>query len=137
MHRAAEMTVCLRHAWLSAATVDRSTTSAVMPGCLVALAPTGPITLVEALRKMDLGPVYYKHLVVQKHLLTNTPVRASAIYLDGVPYGANKDTSCMAIYIVDLVTEDRWLVVVVRKEEVCDCGCRGWCTYHCISQMLF
>jgi hypothetical protein len=49
-----------------------------------------------------------------------------AIYLDGVPFQKRDGLLCFTAY--NLITLERHLVVLLRKSEMCKCGCTGWCT---------
>lgn len=53
-------------------------------------------------------------------------VRPLAIYWDGVAY--TKNDSFTAFYCTDTLTGQKFLSFLVRSEEMCQCGCRGWCT---------
>ena len=75
-------------------------------------------------------PGYHTSPVVQEHGKTVFPV---AIFIDGVPFA--KRDSAIGIWCHNMVSQDeggrgkRHLCVVVRKAELCRCGCRGgWCT---------
>ena len=49
-----------------------------------------------------------------------------ALYMDGVQF--TREDSCLGIWLICLITGRRWLLVALRKSEMCGCGCRGWCT---------
>lgn len=72
------------------------------------------------------GPIYSEHELVKAHPLTSfIPV---AIYLDGVSF-QNRD-SCLGIWLVNVYTNVRQLLLVLRRRSFCRCGCKGWCTLH-------
>jgi hypothetical protein len=51
-----------------------------------------------------------------------------ALYWDGVKYTL-KD-SFLALYLTDYRTGRIYLLCLVRKDDMCKCGCRGWCTLY-------
>lgn len=57
-----------------------------------------------------------------------------ALYCDGVPY-TNLD-GFLGFWIYNLVSWKRHLVAVVRKSQLCDCGCRRWCSLHPVFELL-
>jgi hypothetical protein len=61
-------------------------------------------------------------------------VHPGSVYLDGVPY-ANND-SVIGVWIENIISQKRYLVLVLRKKIVCRCGCRGWCTLFGIFNFL-
>lgn len=78
-----------------------------------------------------LPPSYYNHPIVQgagEHEL----VYPIAIYMDGVPY--SHTDSVIGFWLINLLSGMRYLISVLRKRIICQCGCRGWCT---ISSMLW
>ena len=36
----------------------------------------------------------------------------------------------LGVFVYNMVTGHRCLIIVIRKSELCKCGCRGWCTLH-------
>ena len=57
-----------------------------------------------------------------------------ALFVDGVPY-SNVD-SLIGFWIINVLTQSRHLVVSLRKSLLCQCGCRGWCTFWAIFYYL-
>ena len=57
-----------------------------------------------------------------------------ALYLDNVRFtralGPGRQDSLLAIYVYSLLSGKRVLVGVLRKSEMCRCGCRGWCSVY-------
>ena len=49
-----------------------------------------------------------------------------ALYLDGVPM--TRTDGVLGFTFYDLVSQKRHLCAVIRKAEMCTCGCRGWCS---------
>ena len=50
------------------------------------------------------------------------------LYMDALPYSLVD--SVLGVWIINLVTGARHVVMTVRKKLVCNCGCKGWCTYY-------
>ena len=48
------------------------------------------------------------------------------MYVDGVPY--LKRGHFVALWVYNLLTGVRHVIVVFKKETLCQCGCRAWCT---------
>ena len=57
-----------------------------------------------------------------------------AIYLDGVAYQAKKIgyDSVIGFWFVNLLTQKRHVIAMVRKKNLCRCGCGGWRTLSVI-----
>ena len=71
----------------------------------------------------ELPPSYYDSPVVLKH---GRRVQPFVLYLDGVVFA--KRDSLLGFFVYCIVTRKRICIVVLRKSELCKCGCRGWCT---------
>ena len=71
---------------------------------------------------------YLNHPVVQaaKAEGLESLVRPIAVYWDGVAY--TKNDSFWAFYCTDILTRQKFLSFLLRSEEMCQCGCRGWCS---------
>ena len=50
------------------------------------------------------------------------------LYMDSLPYSLVD--SVLGVWIINLVTGARHVLLTIRKKMVCSCGCRGWCTYY-------
>ena len=84
-----------------------------------------------------LPPAQRDHIVVKRALAAGvhpTRIRRLGIFMDAA--GFIKNESFEDLFINDLDTGQRWLVAVVRKQEMCQCGCRGFCTYWPIHDAL-
>ena len=55
-------------------------------------------------------------------------VRPIVSYWDGVRYTTRE--SLEGFYILDVRSGRRYLCWLVRREDLCTCGCRGWCTLY-------
>ena len=90
-------------------------------------------TLVDKLAEMhasgDLPPAYYDSPVVQRH---GPIVSPTVLYMDGIAFA--KRDGVFAIFTYNIVSGQRHLLIVMRKSQMCRCGCRGWCTLYCISK---
>lgn len=78
-----------------------------------------------SVREKDWASQYYAHPVVQG-AAPEEAVWPLALYVDGVPF--QKRDGLIAFYAYDLVTNTRHLCTVLRKSELCKCGCLGWCS---------
>ena len=87
--------------------------------------PAITVRLQEAIDNGDLPQSYFEHPVV---LGTPDPVLPLALYMDGLPYSLTD--SVVGVWLVNLITNSRSMVAVVRKRLVCKCGCAGWCTFY-------
>jgi len=67
---------------------------------------------------------YRQHPVVLA--AAGQPVLPLALYVDGVPFTVHD--SFLGFWIYNLITERRHLVAVLRKSQMCQCGCREWCS---------
>ena len=56
------------------------------------------------------------------------------LYWDGVQY--NKKDTFLGIFMKNILTGKATLLCVLRKEDVCKCGCRGWCSQYPILHEL-
>jgi hypothetical protein len=75
-------------------------------------------------------PLQSEHVVVTRALAANvhpSRVRRLGIFMDAA--GFTKNESFEGFFVNDLDTNQRFLIAIVRKAEVCQCGCRGFCTY--------
>lgn len=75
-------------------------------------------------------PSYMSHPVAIASEWTALPV---AFYLDGVPY-TNND-GLLGFWMYNLISSTRHLLGVLRKSKLCQCGCKGWCSFYPV--MLF
>jgi hypothetical protein len=94
--------------------------------------PTFRTLLAERLAG-DMPPAYWQHAMVVADA-GRTMIAPFALYLDGVPY-SNTD-SVLGMWIVCLTTGKRYIFAVHRKRLVCQCGCRGWCSFYTFFAFL-
>lgn len=57
-----------------------------------------------------------------------------AVFLDGTPF-QNRD-SFLALVVYNLVTFKRHIVGLLRKSNLCKCGCRGWCSVQPLLDLV-
>lgn len=70
-------------------------------------------------------------------MVVNNPgqlVAPLAIYMDALPYSLVD--SVLGVWLVNLVTGGRHVLLLLRKRMVCACGCRGWCTYFLVLSWI-
>ena len=80
-----------------------------------------------------LPPSYYEHPVV-RGAQPDELVWPIAIYLDGVPY--SHTDGVIGFWFINLISGNRYLPSILRKRHMCQCGCRGWCTFFTIFLYL-
>jgi len=85
-----------------------------------------------AIREDHLPPAYYDNDIVKE----NPPgtVHPCIIYVDAVPF--TRTDGALGFYCYNLLTQARILCAVLRKTELCACGCKGWCTFFQVFLML-
>ena len=59
---------------------------------------------------------------------------ALALYIDGVPY--SRHDGFLGFWVYNLITWKRHLAVVLRKSQMCACGCRKWCSLWPVFRFL-
>ena len=91
--------------------------------------PTLLVKLDERAEEQSLPEVYAQHPVV---LASPEPVLPISIFVDGVPY-SNSD-SVVGFWVQNELSKKRSLFAVLRKSTICDCGCRGWCSYWAVFE---
>ena len=82
------------------------------------------------LAEMVLPPTYASHPLISEA----PPARDSAsvflfgLYVDAV--GFARDESSIGFWLFDFLTEEKWLLTALRRDDMCNCSCEGWCSYH-------
>ena len=91
-----------------------------------------PSQVEQAVKEEEWATNYSQHPVVR----ASPPgtVYPFALYIDGVPF--SKHDSFLGFWVYNLVSLKRVLVAVVRKSNMCDCGCKRWCSIFPILQFL-
>lgn len=85
----------------------------------------------EAVDAGRLPPAYTSHPVVAEAIEPPLPV---ALYCDSVSY--TRADSVVGVWVINLITGLRHMVGLLRKAIVCQCGCRGHCTWWPILNFL-
>ena len=93
-----------------------------------------PARLDEALANGKL-PVdrYLSHPVVGS-AAPGVAVYPYSLYFDGIPFTRND--GLLAVYLTNLVTNEIHLLIILRKSEMCECGCKHWCTLYVLLLVL-
>ena len=86
-----------------------------------------PNLLAKALSQYTIPPNYHSHKVVVDSRGSDDLVYPCALYIDGLPYSITD--SVVGVWLVNLLTDRRHLIGVLRKRLVCHCGCKSWCTF--------
>ena len=82
----------------------------------------------------NLPPMYTDHIVVQTAAAKGQTALGCGLYVDGVP--TTKRDGLVGFWVYVLESPKRHLCAVIRKSRLCDCGCKGWCSYWVIFQWL-
>ena len=53
---------------------------------------------------------------------------------NGVPYSTTDPM--VGLWAYNAATEVRHLLALLKKRHLCNCGCRGWCSYHAVFSFL-
>ena len=96
--------------------------------------PSVQLKLWEAVHEDKLPPSYHSHPVVLSARAAGKLALPLALFLDGVPY--SHTDGVLGVWLLNIVSGKRHLVVVLRKRIICKCGCRGWCSYDALFRML-
>ena len=81
----------------------------------------------EEAKKGCWGPRYSDHPVRLDH--PDSTVVPLALYIDGVAYGFAQKEKATGFWIVNISTNQRYLVLCLRDRWKCRCGCGGWDSY--------
>ena len=90
------------------------------------------LTDLEQADPAEYGTGYTAHPAV---LTPGPPVLPLALYLDGVPYTSRQE-SVVGVWCYSLLTQKRHLCALLRKRNMCNCGCKSWCTWYVVYRML-
>ena len=79
-------------------------------------------------------PTYIDHPLVQTARRQGLPKPIPlALYVDAVRYTAplaGRSDSILGFWMVNLLTNKRHVLAVLRTSDFCACGCRAWCTLY-------
>ena len=91
-------------------------------------------TLADGVAAGFFPPSYHTHPVVANAGI-NEIVLPLMLYVDGVPI--TRRDGCVGFVLRCILPPRKpYLVLVLRKEDMCKCGCRGWCTLHVVHLWL-
>ena len=95
--------------------------------------PTSLLKLEEAIEDGKLPPVYHSNPVVVAHH-DEKPVWPLRFFVDGVPYSQNDGV--IGFWLIDGINGKRYFIGGLRKKVICNCGCRGWCTFASVFEFV-
>ena len=79
-------------------------------------------------------PSYFSHTVVQT-ANDDEVVLPLYLYVDGLPI--TRRDGCVGFVLRSILPPRRpYLIICLRKEDMCKCGCKGWCTLHVVHVFL-
>ncbi len=87
--------------------------------------PENVVAGVSAGRDLEWGHTYRNHPVVRAN--PGEPVLPLALYVDGMPF--TKNDGMVAFYMYSLISGARYLIAILRKSHMCQCGCRHWSSH--------
>ena len=90
------------------------------------------LRLEEAIADRQLPPIYCDHPIVKDN--PDKLVLPFNLFIDGVPY--SHTDGVIGFWLINVVTGRRYLFLVVRKKLLCECGCKGWCTFHAVFKYI-
>lgn len=93
--------------------------------------PEAWVKLTEAIDQNELPPTYFNNPIVQS---SDEAVMPWGLYMDSVPYSLVD--SVLGCWLINIITGARIMLCLIRKRLVCQCGCRGWCTYYGLLSWL-
>ena len=86
----------------------------------------------HAIADGSLSEAYFQHEVVQQ--ATGEDVWPYAVYVDGVSF--TRRDSLIGFWAYNMVSNSRHLLLVLRRSQLCACGCGGWCTLSGVWHFL-
>ena len=93
-------------------------------------------TLHNAVEADQLPPSYYQNPSYESARVAGDRDYPAplGIFMDGVSY--LKKGSLLAIWIFNLLTGMRHIPIILKKDLLCTCGCRGWCTLYRVFEFI-
>ena len=95
------------------------------------LEPEATTMLQERIDARGLPEAYTQHPIVRD---TADMVMPWGIYMDALPYSLVD--SVLGVWLINVVTNTRYIIALVRKRLTCKCGCKGWCTCWPLLKLL-
>ena len=65
---------------------------------------------------------------------SGTPVLPVAVFMDGV--ACSHTDSVLGVWAINMISQKRHLVALIRKRQMCKCGCQGWCSQFPLMTLL-
>jgi hypothetical protein len=97
-------------------------------------------TILDRSAATEWPPSYNLHPAVQAAKASGDQLPLPvALYLDGVRYSSavsGRPNTVLGIWAYLLATGKRHLLINVRTQDYCRCGCRGWCSLHPLMSVL-
>ena len=107
----------------------------------IQIIPPSELVVDEVAKKPEVAhKLYEPHAVWRTDLYmehaskSGIPLYPMALYLDGVVF--QKRDSTLGLWLYNLLTGTRQLFAVLKKSQLCKCGCRGWCTLYSVFSFL-
>ena len=83
----------------------------------------------------DMPPIFVNHDVRREPNMSETGLDVMlGIIIDGVP--SIEGDAAIGFFVINLQTQARYLAVVLRKRGLCQCGCKGWCSFYAALDFL-
>ena len=92
---------------------------------------TMPFKLEEARENGTLHRAYWDHPVVKA---SSTPVLPVAVFMDGVAH--SHTDSVLGVWAINMIGQKCHKVALIRKRQMCKCGCQGWCSQFPLMALL-
>jgi hypothetical protein len=76
-------------------------------------------------------PSFADHVVVKRARAANchwSRVIPLQLFWDGVAYSSRDEF--WSVYFTNLRSGKKWLSWIIRADDMCKCGCKGWCTVY-------
>ena len=89
-------------------------------------------SILDKAKDIDWPPSFYDNEVYKNN--KDKPVVPYCLYVDGVRTTVRDGV--IGFWTYSLVTMKRFLVTLIRKSELCRCGCRGWCSLWPVFKMI-
>ena len=80
----------------------------------------------ESVSATEWGPLHNAHPTVRAN--PDSMVIPIGLYMDGVSF--QRRDSALGIWLINLTTGRRHLMMCLRHRLMCRCGCRRWCSLH-------
>ena len=92
---------------------------------------TVPLKLEEACENGTLSRACWDHPVVEA---SSTLVLPVAVFMDGVAH--SHTDSVLGVWAINMISQNRHVVALIRKRQMCQGGCQGWCSQFPLMTLL-